>query len=308
MDAQKLTYFLAAAHTQNFRKAAELCHVAQPVLSRQIAVLEQELGVALFDRQGRRVALTPAGTAFIAHARAILDQMRAGRQAMAARSEALGGLLTLGCIEPLSDTLLPPAFAAFHARHPSTRVAVTVSGTEELFGLVEQGDLELGLFGLAPERMRAHPLLVVRELYHDRLALLVAAGHPLARTARTVSVAQLFDERLALLNRRFAMRRILERIFAQQSRELVPVLDIDNVATLKLIVQKAGLSTVLPNSLISPAERQAGMVALPIDDLGELFTFALVYRQVAALSPAAEAFIEAVVAAVAQSGLAEAAG
>jgi DNA-binding transcriptional LysR family regulator len=299
MDAQKLTYFLAAAHTENFRKAAELCHVAQPVLSRQIAVLEQELGVDLFERQGRKVTLTATGTAFIAHARAILERIQQGRQAMAARGTMVGGALRLGCIEPLSDTLLPPAFAAFHRRHPDARVSVTVSGTEELFGLVEHGDLELGLFGLAPERMRAYPLLVIRELYRDQLALMVAGDHPLAQGAPSISVAQLFDERLALLNERFAMRRILERIFAQHSRELTPALDIDNVATLKLIVQAGGVSTVLPHSLLAAPERQAGMVGLPIHDLPDVFTFALVYRQVAALSPAAEAFIEAMTATVA---------
>lgn len=301
MDAQKLTYFLAAAQTQNFRKAAELCHVAQPVLSRQIAVLEQELGVELFERQSRRVMLTPAGTAFIGHARAILACMNEGRQAMAARRGSIGGSLRVGCIEPLSDTLLPPAFAAFQQLHPNAHVNVTVSGTEELFGLVEHGELELGLFGLAPERMKANPLLVVRELFHDRLALLVPPGHPLGRPGAPVGVAQLFQERLALLNGRFAVRRIIERIFAQHSRELAPVLEIDNVATLKLIVQAGGVSTVLPQSLLSPLDRQAGMAALLINDLTEVFTFALVYRRVASLSPIAEAFIEAVVASVGDS-------
>lgn len=298
MDAQKLTYFLAAAQTQNFRKAAELCHVAQPVLSRQIAVLEHELGVDLFERQSRRVTLTPAGTAFIGHARAILACIHDGRQAMAARRGSSGGSLRVGCIEPLSDTLLPPAFAAFQRLHPAAHVAVTVSGTEELFGLVEHGELELGLFGLAPERMRANPLLVVRELFHDRLALLVPPAHPLAQGSLPISVAQIFGERLALLNGRFAVRRIIERIFAQHSRELAPVLEIDNVATLKLIVQAGGVCTILPQSLLSPHDRQTGMAALLIDDLSEVFTFALVYRRVATLSPIAEAFIEAVVASV----------
>lgn len=299
MDVQKLTYFLAAAHTENFRRAAELCHVAQPVLSRQIAVLEQELGVALFERQSRRVALTRAGASFVAHARAILDSIQQGRQAMAALSDASDGSLTLGCIEPLAATLLPPAFAAFQRQHPAVRVSVTVSGTEELFGLVERGDLELGLFGLAPERMRPHPLLALHELYHDRLALLVAPGHPLA-TADSISFSQITGERLALLNARFAMRRILERIFAQHNLQLSPAIEIDNVATLKLIVQRGGVSTVLPRSLLAPEDEQAGMAALAIRDVTEVFTFAMVYRLVGTLSPAAQAFINAVSESVAE--------
>jgi LysR family transcriptional regulator, cyn operon transcriptional activator len=299
MDAQKLTYFLAAAHTENFHRAAELCHVAQPVLGRQVAALEHELGVALFERKQKRVLLTPAGTAFVAHARAILDRIQQGRQAMAAMHDAIGGTLVLGCIEPLAATLLPPAFAAFQAQHPGVRVLVTVSGTEELFGLVESGALELGLFGLAPERMRPHPLLAVQELYHDRLALMLAAGHPLA-SAPDVAFAQIAGERLALLNARFAMRRILERIFAQHDQPLNPALEIDNVATLKLIVQRGGVSTILPQSLLAPEDAQAGMVALTIRDISEVFTFALVYRVVGALSPAAQAFIRAATATLAE--------
>lgn len=293
MDAQKLTYFLAAAHTENFRRAAELCHVAQPVLSRQIAALEDELGVELFQRQNRRVALTPAGSTFVAHARAILASIQAGRQAVEGMRDPTGGRLVIGCIEPLADTLLPPAFAAFQRQYPNVRVSVTVSGTEQLFGLVESGALELGLFGLAPERMRPHPLLALHELYHDRLALFLARGHPLAG-AREVSFAQISGERLALLNARFAMRRVLERIFAQHNTQLSPVIEIDNVATLKLIVQRGGVSTVLPQSLLAPEDAQAGVVALPIRDVTEVFTFALVYRLIGTLSPAANAFIRAV--------------
>ena len=61
MEFRQLTYFLAAAHTQNFRKAAELCLVTQPALSRQIAALEKELGTTLFKRVQQRVEITPAG-------------------------------------------------------------------------------------------------------------------------------------------------------------------------------------------------------------------------------------------------------
>lgn len=293
MDAQKLTYFLAAAHTENFRRAAELCHVAQPVLSRQIATLEDELGVELFQRQSRRVALTVAGAAFVAHARSILASIQAGRQALEGMRDPASGRLLVGCIEPLSATLLPPAFAAFQRQYPQVRLSVTVSGTEELFGLVESGVLELGLFGLAPERMRPHSLLALHELYRDRLGLFLAAGHPLAG-AREVSFAQVVGERLALLNARFAMRRVLERIFAQHNTQLSPAIEIDNVATLKLIVQRGGVSTVLPRSLLGPEDIQAGVVALPIRDVTEVFTFALVYRLIGTLSPAAHAFIRAV--------------
>src|SRR5437588_6264153 len=83
MEFRQLTYFLAAAHTQNFRKAAELCLVTQPALSRQIAALEKELGMALFKRIKQHVALTDAGQAFVAYAKQALEVLQRGEQEMA---------------------------------------------------------------------------------------------------------------------------------------------------------------------------------------------------------------------------------
>ena len=73
MEFYQLTYFLAAAQTQNFRKAAELCIVAQSALSRQIAALEEELEVELFKRNKKRVTLTPAGQEFALYVRNAMD-------------------------------------------------------------------------------------------------------------------------------------------------------------------------------------------------------------------------------------------
>src|SRR5581483_929745 len=80
MEFHQLTYFLAAAQTQNFRKAAELCLVAQSALSRQIAALEAELGVELFRRNKKRVMLTPEGEEFASYVRSALEQLQQGQQ------------------------------------------------------------------------------------------------------------------------------------------------------------------------------------------------------------------------------------
>ncbi|HLG75416.1 MAG TPA: LysR family transcriptional regulator, partial [Ktedonobacteraceae bacterium] len=107
MEVPKLTYFLAAAQTLNFRQAAELCSVAQPVLSRQIAALEAELGVELFSRIKKRVALTEAGQEFVVYARQALDALQQGRQAMAELHAGARGLVRIGCIEGFGTERLP---------------------------------------------------------------------------------------------------------------------------------------------------------------------------------------------------------
>src|SRR5579884_4154568 len=107
MEFYQLTYFLAAAQTQNFRKAAELCLVAQSALSRQIAALEDELEVELFTRNKKRVALTPAGQEFAIYVRNAMEQLQEGQQFLAELRAGERGTIRIGCIESLASAFLP---------------------------------------------------------------------------------------------------------------------------------------------------------------------------------------------------------
>ena len=113
MEFYQLTYFLAAAQTQNFRKAAELCLVAQSALSRQIAALEDELEVELFTRWKKRVTLTTVGQEFALYVRNAMEQLQEGQQFLAELQEGQRGTIRIGCIESLATALLPALFASF---------------------------------------------------------------------------------------------------------------------------------------------------------------------------------------------------
>src|SRR5213593_1098339 len=167
MEFHQLTYFLAAAQTQNFRKAAELCLVAQSALSRQIAALEDELEVALFTRNKKRVVLTPEGQEFALYVRNAMEQLQDGQR----------GTIRIGCIESLATAFLPALFASFHQHYPQVRLKVRVNHTDELITLVEQGEVELGLI-LDPRSQSE--LLIIKELFRQPLHLLVSAQHALA--------------------------------------------------------------------------------------------------------------------------------
>jgi DNA-binding transcriptional LysR family regulator len=291
MDAQKLTYFLAAATTENFRKAAQICHVTQPVLSRQIAALEVELDVKLFHRENKRVTLTHAGREFERYARAIMDQMRQGQQAMHALRTNMAGAIRIGCIEPLAATLLPPAVAAFHQQHPRMQTSITVRGTEELFAAIENGELDLGLCGLPEERKQTHDLLTIEVLYHDPFVLALACNQPLALAGQPMHLAEIAPLPLVLLTANFATRHIIERAFAE--RAIIPpepLLEIDNVVALKKIVQHGVGATILPRSLFT-AEDTHSITTLPISDLQKTLAFAIVYQRIGELAPAVHAFI-----------------
>lgn len=291
MEFYQLTYFLAAAQTQNFRKAAELCLVAQSALSRQIAALEDELEVELFTRKKKRVALTPAGQEFAVHVRNAMEQLQQGQQLLTELRAGQRGTIVLGCVESLATSFLPQLFASFHQHYPNVHLKVRVNHTDELVTWVEQGEVELGL--ILDPRLQSE-LLIIKELFRQPLHLLVSAQHPLAQKASAVTLEQIATEPLLLLDETSRMGQITQRIFAQRGLSLRPLVEIESVEGLKEMVRQGiGVTLTLP-ALIRPSQIGNDLVLLPITDLNEAFIFALIYRRIGPISLVAREFINAI--------------
>jgi DNA-binding transcriptional LysR family regulator len=291
MEFHQLAYFLAAAQTQNFRKAAELSLVAQSALSRQIAALEEELGIALFTRHKKRVTLTTAGQEFALHVRNAMEQLQEGQQLLAELQTGQRGTLLIGCIESLATSFLPALFASFHQQYPHVRLKVHVNHTDELITSVEQGEVELGL--ILDPRLQSE-LLIVKELFRQPLHLLVAANHPLAEENAAVTLERILDEPFLLLDETSRMGQITKRIFAQRGLLMRPLVEIESVEGLKEMVRQGiGVTLTLP-ALIRPAQVGNDLALLPISDLAEEFIFALVYRRIGSISRVAREFINTI--------------
>ncbi len=292
MEFHQLTYFLAAAQTQNFRKAAELCLVAQSALSRQIATLEDELEVELFTRKKKRVTLTPAGQEFALHVRNAMQQLQEGQQFLTELRAGQRGTICIGCIESLATAFLPTLFASFHQHYPHIRLKVRVNHTDELITLVEQGEVELGLI-LDPRSQSE--LLIIKELFRQPLHLLVSAQHVLAQSkVPAVTLEQIITEPFLVLDETSRMGQITKRIFAQHGLPVHPLVEIESVEGLKEMVRQGiGVTLTLP-ALIRPSQIGNDLVLLPITDLTEEFIFALIYRRVGSISRAARELISTI--------------
>lgn len=292
MELRQLTYFLTAAQTQNFRKAAEICLVAQPALSRQIAALESEMGVQLFRRVKQRVVLTREGQDFASYVRAALDQLQQGQQAMARLQDGEHGTIYIGSIEPLTTAFLPNIFPIFHQRYPHIQLKVRVNRTDNLLQQIEQGELDLGLIfnpSVRPE------ILVVQELFRQPLQVMVSIDHPLARSkARSVTLTQLQHEPIFLLGETSRLRRAVERAFTSQGLSLQPIVEIESVAGLKEMVRHGTGVTFMLSALLNPGEIDREVLLLPIEDVTEEFVFALVYHRFRHISQPARHFINTI--------------
>ena len=294
MELRQLTYFLTAVQTLSFRKAAELCFVAQPALSRQIAALEEELGVALFTRAKQRITVTAAGNEFAIYARNALEQLQQGQQAMVNMQGGIEGTITLGCVEPLATAFLPVIFRSFHQRYPRVRFHIHVLRTDDLMTLVEHGELDLGLIfdpAIRPE------VLVFKELFRQSLHVLMPAQHPLAQRPQanaSLTLPEIVTEPLLLLRQTARLRRIIDRILMQRGIAVQPIVEIDSMEVLKeLVIQGSGITLMLP-VFLGPTWNEDNVAVAPLADVPEQFIFALVYRRFGSISRPARQFINVV--------------
>lgn len=132
MNLRELAYIIAVAETRHFGKAAQRCYVSQPTLSGQIKKLEEELGIAVFERTNRSVEITPAGEIIIAHARKIMEQTDAIRQIARSYRDPLAGSLRVGAIPTLSPYLMPLILMPLKKKYPQ----MTLILSEELTGIL----------------------------------------------------------------------------------------------------------------------------------------------------------------------------
>lgn len=145
MDLRRLRHFSELAETLSFRDAARRVHLTQPALTRSIASLEQELGVQLFDRDKRHVALTAAGARLLGPAREVLDDADALRRAAGELAMDRGPELRVGLYGPGLVELTGPILAAFRARHPDVRVRLEHAPGDDEVEALRSGVLDVAV-------------------------------------------------------------------------------------------------------------------------------------------------------------------
>ena len=207
MELRQLEYFVAVAEEANFTRAAARVHVSQSGISAQIRQLENDLGAPLFDRSTRVAALTVAGEAALAHARAALAAARAVRDAVDDINQLVRGRLEVGMVTACTVTPLFDALSSFHRAHPGIDVSLREDNSDRLVDDVRAGAVDLALVGVAgAEPAGLHSFTVVRE----RLVAAVPGNHPLAQLS-SVTLADVCAHPLVTLPPGTGIRTVLDR-------------------------------------------------------------------------------------------------
>lgn len=254
MELRTLRYYLAVASEKNITRAADLLHVTQPTLSRQMSDLERELGVTLFLRGKRSLTLTEDGVLFLQRAQDIVELADRAQREFTQRQGTVGGVIALGMAECLGAAVLAKFVRRFSQSYPQVQFTLHNGMADKLGEAVDQGSIDLALV-LEPVDTTKYEFL--RLSPQERWGVLVREDHPFARRDQ-VDVAELWDQPL-LLPFRESIRRELLHWIGKEEQQLRVVLNYNILSNTVLTVEEGlGVAVCLNGALAihhSPALR-----------------------------------------------------
>ena len=152
MELRVLRYFLAVVREESITKAADVLHITQPTLSRQLAQMEEEMGVKLFDRGTRKISLTNEGLLLRRRAEEILELVDKTERELAEQEEMIEGTVAVGCGDLAAVQMLPALFRSFHERYPAVRFDLYTATADHVKDRMDRGLTDVGLL-LEPVNM-----------------------------------------------------------------------------------------------------------------------------------------------------------
>lgn len=290
MELRQLMTFVAVAEEGSFTRASERLHVVQSAVSASIRKLERELDVTLFDRSTHQVRLTDAGTALMPEARRTLAAAAAAREAVDEVKGGLRGTVALGTMQAqgMHSINVPALLRDFRVRYPGVKVTIRhAGGSSAMANQVREGRLDLAFVALPG---RSWPGVTLTPLTSEPIALLVPAGHPLAKRGG-VELADLEDEALVDMPSGWGTRMAIDRAFAAAGARRTVSFEVNDTASMIEFIRHGLAIGLLPASFV---EGLNGIVVVPIRHHVPRFAVAVASPADRRLTAAALALLEAI--------------
>jgi DNA-binding transcriptional LysR family regulator len=282
---RQLRVFAAAARHQSFGKAAKELHLTPPAVSMQIRELEEQVGLPLFDRSGRQVALTVTGEYLLVYVRKVLATLKDAEDAIARFRGLKSGRVAIGMVST-AKYYVPRLLAQFRKEHPAIEVKLAVGGNrEQLVALLQANEVDLAIMGRPPRELatRAEPFAV-----HPH-AVVTAPDHPLMQIGHAPA-SLLNNYEFIIRESGSGTRAAMEKYFADHRLQPRVAMEVSSNETIKQAVM-AGMGISFLSLHTIGLERGAGLLAVPdIEDLPVMKRWYVVNNLSKTLSPAAEAF------------------
>ncbi|HEX6734936.1 MAG TPA: LysR substrate-binding domain-containing protein [Azonexus sp.] len=255
LTLRQLQIFVVAARHLSYARAAEELHLTPPAVSMQLKQLEDNVGLPLFERMGRGVALTGAGELLVHHALRILGEIKDAEASLQSLAGAETGLLSVGLVST-AKYFMPRLLAKFAQAHPGVEVQFTVGNREILLQKLQDNAIDLAVMGRIPTEIDAHAEPMAPHPY----VLIGPADHPL-RAARRFEMHELRQETFLLREEGSGSRRVAEEMFRNHLVTPARAITMGSNETIKQAVM-AGMGVALISLHTLPLELKTGALSV----------------------------------------------
>ena len=293
MNLRDLQYIIAVAESHHFGKAAERCFVSQPTLSGQIKKLEEELGVAIFERSNRSVEITPVGKDILMHARQIMEQADTIRQLARAHQDPLAGPLRIGVMPTLSPYLMPLILAPLKQQYPQMKLALSEELTDTLLERLHNYEIDAALLATPVEDTELDSM----PLFDEPFWVAYPSTHAFY-TKDKITRRDLDKENILLLSEGHCLAsqamdvcHIKER---QKQGEMADLRASSLETLIQLVKADFGITLVPALAMRGSWASGSGVVAQPLNIPGASRRISLVYRRSFPRTAALQAFADTI--------------
>jgi LysR family transcriptional regulator, nitrogen assimilation regulatory protein len=260
VDLKQLRAFMTIADTGNVTRAAALLNLVQPAVTRQLRLLEEDIGVALFQRERHGMVLTAAGKAFLVHARRALLELDRARAEMGG-ADRIAGLVTVGLLPSTGDIISSPLVGSVASAYPGIRLRITTGYAGDLQQWLETGDIDIAIL-YAVER---EPHIQTTPLLEEPLWVVGPVAAKLSRR-KPISLASLSDKPLILPSGPRDIRTLVDHACTTANVRLTIVAETNAMTIQKSLVLGGHGLTILPPIAFADELASKRLTAAPLVD------------------------------------------
>ncbi|TMB23784.1 MAG: LysR family transcriptional regulator [Deltaproteobacteria bacterium] len=287
MHLETLKVFCDVVETRSFSVAASQNFVTQSAVSQQIRTLEERYGRRLLERTRGNVQLTPAGEILYQVSKEIVQRYQDMEAQLQVVAQRVAGTVRVATVHSIGLYELSVQIKRYLKAYPQVHLHLEYSRSNKIYEDALRGQIDLGVVAYPSRR----PQITVLPFREDRLVLACPPSHPLARH-RQVSIRKLQGEHLVGYERDIPTRRETDRILRRYGVEVRYVMELDNVETIKRVIEIGTGLAILPEPAVRPEVKNKTLVAVHLSDELFLRPLGIIHRQGKHFSPATEKFIE----------------
>jgi DNA-binding transcriptional LysR family regulator len=287
MHVENFKIFNDLVDSESFSRAAKLNGITQSAVSQQLRAMEKHFSILIVDRSQKQFRLTREGHKLYESAKEILylyDKLNSELQEM---KKVISGTIHISTVYSIGLHELPPYVKAFLTKYPEVNIRVEYRRANNVYEDILTNSIDLGLVAY-PQK---HKQLEILPFHDDVLILVVSPEHPLAKK-KSIDLQEIADQKFVGFEPDIPTRKATDQIFREANLEIEPVMEFDNVETVKRAVEiNAGIA-ILPQTTVSREEAQGLLKVLKFKNKTYRRPLALIHRKGRVLTPAMKKLID----------------